>query len=654
MANRKFVKSNGPNIYLVDGDMMRLVPDYVTLHALDPRGWDAVKTDRITAPHPGPVSIVATGQPPAAAPAAQKQLSIGRPFPPMRDGTLWVLNDPPKVGGPVAYLAEGRKLRPVPDAQTLSVLPRDHAHPVEAADIDLLHADTIGRPLGVFDAALRVVDVDNYINSIGPLPYEPPGDTPVPGTDDVRIDLIDGVPMEVRRRRVRIAREVTNFVEISPIADVLWPGSAITGASVLPGALAPIGLHRSPGVITLTTDLTSGAQRSQSTRLETPDLASYVDALAKLLDDLKPYDAAAAVRFSLEQISSVEEAMVKTGLNLKGTGWGVDAKADLSNKLTRSTTFGTFSQVYYQVAFSPDGSPLQFFADDVTLPDVQLYAGPNNPPCYIATVTYGRMLTFLIDSAYSSAEAKAALNASWSAAVSGGANLDASAKAVLASSSVTAVVVGGSSGAAGAPIIDPANGLVPWIQSQIGIAADRPAAPIEYTVRYMAPPHNIVSVTRAADPIKIVDANVYGGREVLGTYQMGEGSGSAPFSTGITVNRGDQVIITATGQIWAGWIFIGKNGPEGLDGPPKPWYPLQPGKDSLDQNVDVRGSSLLAGFDNTNWFQVGSGRTFNVPTERDKAVLWLNINDDDLTNGNGTFDVTISVRRRVPTVNAAG
>lgn len=381
---------------------------------------------------------------------------------------------------------------------------------------------------------------------------------------------------------------------------------------------------------------------------------SYVDAIADLIDQLKPYDAAAAVRLNLEQIASVEEAMVKAGFNVKGTGWGIDAKLDLSNNLSRSTTFGMFSQAYYQVAFSPEGSPFQFFADDVTLADVQLYAGQNNPPCYISSVTFGRMATFLIDSACSSAEARAALSATWTAAVSGSGAVDGQTKAVLAQSSVTAAVIGGSSGAAAIPIIDPANGLVPWIKSQIGIAADRPAAPIEYTVRYMAPPHNIVTVTRATDPIKIVDANVYGGRELMGTYQMGEGLGSTPISTGIILNRGDQVTITATGRIWAGWRFIGENGPEGLDGPPKPWYPLQPGGDSLDQNVTVRGSSLLAGFDNASWFQVGSGRTASVPEERDKAVLWLNINDDNLTNGNGTFDVTVSLRRRVPTVNAMG
>ena len=37
-------------------------------------------------------------------------------------------------------------------------------------------------------------------------------------------------------------RQVADFVEVSPVVDVLWAGSAIMGASVHPGSLAPIAL----------------------------------------------------------------------------------------------------------------------------------------------------------------------------------------------------------------------------------------------------------------------------------------------------------------------------------------------------------------------------------------------------------------------------
>jgi hypothetical protein len=143
-----------------------------------------------------------------------------------------------------------------------------------------------------------------------------------------------------------------------------------------------------------------------------------------------------------------------------------------------------------------------------------------------------------------------------------------------------------------------------------------------------------------------VDANVYGGRQVAWSGPIGEGRGCGPVNTGIRLNRGDDVTVTATGSIWAGWTFLGNNGPDGLDGPPKPWYPLTKGD-------GVRGSMLIGGFDNDNWMPIGGGRHFNVPEENDDSELWFRLNDDNMTDGNGHFDVAVSLRRRIPMINAA-
>jgi Thiol-activated cytolysin len=544
-------------------------------------------------------------------------------------------------------VARDGKLHIVPDAETLATYPRNRVASVDPADIQLLK-NAVGDPLpSVKDVGNDVLAIDAYIRSLAPLPFEDNHDDRGPVTKRPGITQVDGVPMEVSEQLVHMARQVADFVEISPIADVTWAGAAITGASVQPGSLAPIALSRYPGWITITTDLTLPQVRSQSRRLDDPSLRTYIDTLNELVDELKPQDSVAAMSFRMDKINTLEEGMVSFGLNLKGSGWGVDAKARLDTHLDRSTTFGMFSQAYYQVAFTPEGSPPRFFTDQVALDNVKAYAGPNNPPCYLASVTYGRMLTFLVDSENSSFDVKGAISATWQAAVSGKADIEASYKNTLARSSVTAVIVGGSSGAGGDVIGDPANNLLPWIKSQLKITKDLPAAPIQYTVRYLAAPHNLVRVTRATDPVKIVDANIYGGREVAGNYQVGEGPGRGPVATGVWVNRGDEVTVTATGSIWAGWIFLGRNGPEGLDGPPKPWYPLTTGE-------GVRGSMLIGGYDNTSWFPIGSGTRLHVPDDKDHTELWLRLNDDNMTDGNGEFDVNLSLRRRLPVINAVG
>jgi hypothetical protein len=609
---------DGPEVYYIHKDRRRWVPDQLTLRALNPQSWAAVQR------------------------VSQDELlgvEAGSPLPPLFDGSVLVCTD----GS--SYLARDGKLHLIPDAETLATLPRNRVASVDPTDIQLLH-NAVGDPLAsVRNADSEVLAIDTYIRSIAPLPVEDNHDEPGPVVKRTGVTEVDGVPLEVSEQRVRMARQVADFVEISPIPDVTWAGAAITGASVQPGSLAPIALNRSPGWITISTDLTLPVLRSQSRRLEQPDFRSYVDTLNELLDTLNPQDSAAVMSYRLEKINTLEEGMVSLGLNLKGSGWGVDAKASLNTHLDRSTTFGMFSQAYYQVVFTPEGSPPRFFTDDVTLDDVKAYAGPDNPPCYVASVTYGRMLTFLVDSEASSLEVKASLSAAWQAAVSGKADLEAEYKKTLSRSSINAVVVGGASGPAGNVVTDPANNLLPWIKSQLAINRDLPAVPIQYTVRYFAPPHNLVRVTRVTDPVKIVNANVYGGREVKGSYQVGEGPGKGPVATGVRVNKGDEVTFTATGSIWAGWTFIGRNGPEGLDGPPKPWYPLPQGE-------GVRGSMLIGGYDNGSWFPIGSGKRLQVPNDKDDTELWLRLNDNDMTNGNGSFDVTLSLRRRLPVLNA--
>ncbi|MFE4995505.1 thiol-activated cytolysin family protein [Streptomyces mirabilis] len=614
----ELIIGDGPDVYYIENDKRRLVPDETTLLALDARGWPAVKR------------------------VPQDELlgvEIGPPLPSLADGSLLIGTD----GG--SFLARGGQLHPVPDAATLALYPRRRAASLRPEDMHLF-TGRLGSPLpSVRDASADVLAVDAYIRSLAPLPYQDDTDDRGPVVKRPGVTDVDGVAVEVSEQRIRMSRQVADFVEISPIPDVMWSGALVTGASVTPGALAPIPLHRHPGWITISTDLTLPAVRSQSRRLTEPTFREYRDALTEMIVDLAPQDSASAISFRLEKISTLEQGMVSFGLNLKGSGWGVNAKARLDTSLSRSSTFGLFSQAYYQVAFTPEGSPPRFFADDVTLDHVKGYCGPDNPPCYIASVTYGRMLTFLVDSEASSFAVKAALSATWQAAVSGNADLDAQYKNTLSRSSVTAVVVGGSSGVVGDVIGDPVTNLLPWIKGQLKVTKDVPAAPIQYTVRYLAPPHNLVRVSRTTDIVKIVDANVYGGREFVGTYKVGEGKGRGPVATGIRVNRGDEITFTATGSVWAGWMFIGATGPEGIDGPPKPWYPLP-------QGDGVRGSMLIGGYDNGNWFPIGSGTRVHVPDERDDCELWLRLNDDNMTNGNGDFDVTMSVRRRMPTIPA--
>ena len=250
---------------------------------------------------------------------------------------------------------------------------------------------------------------------------------------------------------------------------------------------------------------------------------------------------------------------------------------------------------------------------------------------------------FLVDSEASGGELRASLNAHYEDATKnikvqpGGRH-----QQVMQRSQVWAFAIGGSGNNAANLLVDPKNQLIPWLKENATFNTSQMVYPISYTLRYLAPPHHMVRVIRTTRPVKLIDATVYGGPVLVGNFAVGEGRGKGPVPTGFRLNRGDRVTITARGTIWAGLDFIGRNGPDGLPGSP-------PGNVPLPSN---KGAMLIAGYDNTDWIPIGSGANFTVPNDKHGRELWLSINDDSLTTGNGNFDVKVTVERRMPVINA--
>lgn len=91
---------------------------------------------------------------------------------------------------------------------------------------------------------------------------------------------------------------------------------------------------------------------------------------------------------------------------------------------------------------------------------------------------------------------------------------------------------------------------------------------------------------------------------------------------------GDRLVVQASGTIWAGWWFIGRNGPQGLWFPGGSWdYPAP--------NEPAAGLLLRAG---GGYRFVGAGTSI-VSTEP-AARLYFRINENVSGNGNGCFAVS--------------
>lgn len=117
------------------------------------------------------------------------------------------------------------------------------------------------------------------------------------------------------------------------------------------------------------------------------------------------------------------------------------------------------------------------------------------------------------------------------------------------------------------------------------------------------------------------------------TFQVGEDTGDV--DTMLDLQQGDMVEFSASGSIWAGVWFTGRNGPEG-------WNNID-----HDRKFPLPGThpyALLGKLDG-RYFYIGTGfkRVYQGPGSR----LYLRVNDDTIANGNGAFQCSVVVWRHV-------
>jgi hypothetical protein len=106
-------------------------------------------------------------------------------------------------------------------------------------------------------------------------------------------------------------------------------------------------------------------------------------------------------------------------------------------------------------------------------------------------------------------------------------------------------------------------------------------------------------------------------------------------STGVNLKRGDRVVLSASGTIWAGVWFTGRNDPRGWrDRDCDRKFPL----------LCAYPYMLLKRVGANGYSEVGLGQSFYHYGHNDD-LLSLRINDDHPGNGNGEFNVVVRVYR---------
>lgn len=516
----------------------------------------------------------------------------------------------------------------------------------------------LDRARPALSAGTNAQDILAYLQSIHPPAIaEPPGlniSTASSSTNDYQGpgNVAYSVTSEVRD----ITNVIDSFPVVTPIGDALWPGAIIQGATLSSGlvGLVQIG-DRAPGSLTIATELVLGnPDAPTSTTVDVPSQSSGTTARRQMMQALDPRQSTGSIALDIATVSSEQQVSTRLGVNVSGSGWQASGNVNVAGSLETSVTMLRLTQEFYSVTFDPSGSPAEFFGNSVTADMLKQYSGPNNAPCYINEVTYGRIFLLKIESSDTASMVDAQARASWKATVSGDVNAQAHFAQATKAYRVSVATVGITGATFFRAVTSLGDALKAISDSADYSSVNNPGGIIAYSARYLLDgtiaravlgPFRYTAFVRCDQPTSTSYYHVYDG---AGGYPGG-------FNTGIVIRPGDHVSITATGSVWAGWWFGGWFGPEGDIS--------QHGKNIGNGTKPMFGtpfSALIYGF-GQGWFYWAASHEFTYgqttdPANQNNSIgsattplpLIMHLNDDNVKNGAGGFYGQIVVLRRLP------
>lgn len=330
-----------------------------------------------------------------------------------------------------------------------------------------------------------------------------------------------------------LKRNFDDIVAVGANATALKPGMLVQGKGVRNGSLSTIGLARAP--ISISINL---ALENPSRRIESPSSSTIQNAIASLQRDaddrLGNLDVVPAmINFRARSAYSFQQAMMDAGISVKYSA--VFASGSVSSSFSQNTSVKSHTvivklvQPMYTISFADDeiAEPAGFFSPDLSAADFDRQRqlgtmGPGNQPCYVQSVTYGRMLVYTATSTevQSSEELRVALKASYGV-WSGSGNITDKQKSVVQNSDIQVQVFGGTQQQATDAIKQalqtgdfsaflepaPATTAVP-LSYRINDMKNRQAAVIGDATRYTVEtcePYNFLRFTVSLDSIRVID-----------------------------------------------------------------------------------------------------------------------------------------------------
>jgi thiol-activated cytolysin len=279
-------------------------------------------------------------------------------------------------------------------------------------------------------------------------------------------------------------RRFDEIVAFAANSDSLFPGAILRGDSVYSGLFTQTVFDRQPATFSISLSNIAGAK---SAEMQNPSLSEFRNEVGEILNTELIGATPANVFSEIEEVHSEEQLQLALGADFSWGGLPVTISADFSfnNQSVLSHHVVKFVQSFYTIDLDPPAQPSDFFASSVTADELAAEFNDGNPPVYVSSITFGRMVLFTFESQFSEQE----LNAALEFAYNGGGNVSGSTSLtfdeILSQTKITAYILGGSGGSA-VQAINGFNELMAFIQEGGEYSLDNPGAPIAYKLNHLS------------------------------------------------------------------------------------------------------------------------------------------------------------------------
>lgn len=303
-------------------------------------------------------------------------------------------------------------------------------------------------------------------------------------------ELVEGEPeapepsgdYSCSRRNLSETKQFAEIVAFAANSGSMYPGAIVDAASIDTGLFTPRVLDRA--ALTFSASLEGVLDGDVSATLESPSLSAFRDAMAKILSQNVVGHTPANIHSRIEEVYSEQQLSLALGLDVGWLTGDVSASMRFDDQDTRSRFVVDFTQTYYTVDVDPPGTAADFFAPAVRVEDVESEM-QDEPPAYVSSVSYGRIVYFAATSSLESQELRAALDFGFNGTVSVDGSVSLTHEEVLAQSEITAFILGGD-GTVAVQAVYGVEELRQFIQGGGTYTKDSPGAAIAYKLAYLA------------------------------------------------------------------------------------------------------------------------------------------------------------------------